>query len=49
MFTFFLPLLAAVGGVLGSLSCQRFRASGKAALAVGLVPVAGLHLSVEFC
>jgi hypothetical protein len=38
-----------VAGIIGGCSASRFTASGKAALALGVVPVAGLGLSIAFC
>ena len=44
-----LYIIAAVLGILGGCSANRFPASGKAALVLGLVPAAGLGLSMAFC
>jgi hypothetical protein len=49
MLTMFIGLFAAVAGVVGGIFLGRLPASGKAALALGLVPVAGLRLSMAFC
>ncbi len=41
--------LASVLGVIGGCSANRFPASGKAALILGLVPAVGVGLSMAFC
>ena len=45
----FVFVLGAVLGVVGGCSAGRFSASGKFALALSLVPAAGLGLSIAFC
>ena len=42
-------VLASVLGVIGGCSANRFPASGKLALLLGLVPGAGVGLSMAFC
>lgn len=42
-------ILVAVLGVVGGCSANRFPASGKVALLLAIVPVAGLGLSMAFC
>lgn len=41
--------LASVLGVVGGCWANRFPASGKLALLLGLVPAAGVGLSMAFC
>jgi hypothetical protein len=44
-----MTLFAAASGVVGAVASGRLPASGKAAVALGLVPVAGVRLAVAFC
>ena len=44
-----MPIFAAVGGVAAAATVSRLPASGKAALAVTSLPIAGILLAMKFC
>jgi hypothetical protein len=49
MTEFLTYILAATGGVAASATVSRLPASGKVALAVTSVPIAGVLLAMKFC
>lgn len=48
-FELFVYVVSSLLGVAGGCLAWRFPASGKAALALGLVPAAGVGLALAFC
>jgi hypothetical protein len=49
MFGIVITNLAAFAGIAGGVFLGRSVRSGKAALALGLIPVVGVYLATEFC
>jgi len=47
--TIVLVVFAAAAGIAGGMSAKQFAASGKVALALGLIPMAGFGLGEAIC